>query len=30
MARIADIQACIDLLAAFLADAGSRDYDIVD
>jgi tetrahedral aminopeptidase len=30
MARISDIQACIDLLAAFLADAGSRNYDIVD
>jgi endoglucanase len=30
MARIADIQACIDVLAAFLADAGSRTYDIVD
>ena len=30
MARIADIQACIDLLAAFLNDAGSRSYEIVD
>ncbi|TXG78378.1 MAG: M42 family peptidase [Thermomicrobiales bacterium] len=30
MARIADIQACIDLLAAFLTDAGSRSYDIVE
>jgi putative aminopeptidase FrvX len=30
MARIADIQACIDLLAAYLNDAGSRSYDIVD
>jgi endoglucanase len=30
MARIADIQACIDLLAAFLNDAGSRSYDVVD
>lgn len=30
MARLADIQACIDLLAAFLTDAGSRSYDIVD
>lgn len=26
MARIADIQACIDLLALLLADAGNRDY----
>lgn len=30
LARIADIQACIDLLAAYLNDAGSRSYDIVD
>lgn len=30
MARMADIQACIDLLAAFLNDAGSRTYNIVD
>lgn len=30
MARISDIQACIDLLAAFLNDAGSRSYDIVE
>ena len=30
MARIADIQACIDLLAAFLNDAGSRSYDVVE
>lgn len=30
MARIADIQACIDVLAAFLNDAGSRSYNIVD
>lgn len=29
MARISDIQACIDLLAAFLNDAGSRSYDVV-
>lgn len=26
MARLSDIQACIDLLAAFLNDAGSRSY----
>lgn len=30
MARIDDIRACIDLLAAFLNDAGSRRYDVVD
>ncbi|MCA9859915.1 MAG: M42 family metallopeptidase [Thermomicrobiales bacterium] len=30
MARISDIQACVDLLAAFLNDAGSRSYAIVD
>lgn len=30
LARISDIQACIDLLAAFLDDAGSRSYNIVD
>ncbi len=30
MARKSDIQACIDLLAAFLNDAGSRSYDIVE
>ncbi len=28
MARMSDIQACIDLLAAFLNDAGSRSYDV--
>jgi tetrahedral aminopeptidase len=27
MARIDDIQACVDLLAAFLVDAGSRHYE---
>lgn len=30
MARISDIQACIDLLAAYLNDAGSRTYSVVD
>jgi endoglucanase len=30
LARISDVQACIDLLAAFLNDAGSRTYDVVD
>lgn len=30
MARISDIQACIDLLAAFLNDAGSRTYSVLD
>lgn len=30
MARVSDIQACIDLLSVFLSDAGSRRYDIVD
>lgn len=30
MARLSDIQACIDLLAAYLGDAGSRSYDIVE
>jgi endoglucanase len=30
MARISDILACIDVLAAFLNDAGSRTYDVVD
>ena len=30
MARVSDIQACIDLLSVFLSDAGSRSYDIVD
>jgi endoglucanase len=30
MARLSDIQACVDLLAAYLNDAGSRSYDVVD
>lgn len=30
MARISDIQACIDLLAAFLEDVGSRTYGVID